>query len=800
MKRTRKISSRSLLIKNKRCTSYSCAFGAKMALRMSIDEGDKRPTKNDHDDWPVENADIALDIHDLPHASSNIEWWYCNSHLTDSKNNSYAVFASFFRTVDNSSSTSEQIRHFHALTWAIIDIQNRHYYFSSSVDHQFITRILNGSELFNELDKHLFTAYEEILKKNQVPLPDRLFQGDCYVDCNRLYLNYDNNLFSKDEHGNYQVYCHDANQNLSLELEMQPVKTVCRQANDGIVNNATNREAMFYYSITRLNCHGKITIQNQSIDVHGQSWYDHEFGGLIKCRTIEKQPLNEPQDSAWYWFSIQLDNQYDLTFTYLLDTTSHCILDESVLIIGPNNERFQYNREDQIDLQPLNKWFSKQTGSVYSTQWQIIIPKIQCQLTLEAVMDNQEFITILSRPAFWEGRLNVHGRMYDQPVCGRAFLECHGMNTKMFKSLDHFFQRISQIVIQSIDNLLPRKLTNEQAINLIANRENRYLLDTIDLEIFSKIIVSPLRDIIDRGGKAWRSFMYLLCIDCVGGDSRKYEHWLAFAEIIHVGSLIIDDIQDGSNIRRGGPACHLLYGTAQTINAGTAAYFLPLYSLIEQTPDFTADIKLKMYEIAFFTLRAGHVGQGLDIHGLDYLMQDAVETGDSLSLERAILCIHRLKSGVPAGNLARMGAITGRGTEEQCDVLEKYVQSIGIAFQIIDDVLNLRGFENDTKQRGEDIRAGKITFPIAKAMNRQFLKDQQQRQEVWDTIKNKTTDMVVINSMIELLECCGSLDQSVIYAESLVEEAWKKLDPWIPNSFYKLLLRAFGFYILERHY
>ena len=767
---------------------------------MSIDEGEKKPTKNRHDDWPVENTEIALDIHDLPHASSNIEWWYCNSHLTDSKNNSYAVFASFFRTVDNYSSTPGQIRYLHALTWAIIDMKDHHYYSSSSIDHQFISRILNGSELVHELDKHLFTAYEEVFKKNQVPLPDRLFQDDCHVDLKRLYLNYGNNLFSKDDHGNYHLYCYDSNQNLSLELEMQPSKAVSRQANDGIVNNATNREAMFYYSITRLSCRGKITIQNQSIDVHGQSWYDHEFGGDIKCHSTQSQALDEAQDSAWYWFSVQLDNQYDLTFTYLLDTTNNSILEKSVLIIGPNNERLEYDYEDQIDLQPLNKWFSARTGSMYSTQWQIVIPKIQCQLTLEAVLDNQEFITILSRPAFWEGRLNVHGHMYDQPVNGCAFLECHGTNTKMFKSLDHFFKRISQIVLQRIEDILPRKPTDKQAINLIANRENQYLLETIDLNIFSKTIISPLRDIIDRGGKAWRSFIYLLCIDCVGGDSRKYEHWLAFAEIVHVGSLIIDDIQDQSDIRRGGSACHLVHGTAQTINAGTAAYFLPLHALIEQTPDFTADMKLKIYELAFFTLRAAHVGQGLDIHGLDYLMQDAVETGDSLPLEQAILCIHRLKSGVPAGNLARMGALTGGGTEEQCVVLEKYVQSIGIAFQIIDDVLNLRGFENETKQRGEDIRAGKITFPIAKAMHGQCLSDQQQRQEVWNIIQKKTTDMKVINNMIEVLEHCGGMDQSVNYAKSLVEEAWKKLDPIIPDSFYKLVLRAFGFYILERHY
>jgi geranylgeranyl pyrophosphate synthase len=60
-------------------------------------------------------------------------------------------------------------------------------------------------------------------------------------------------------------------------------------------------------------------------------------------------------------------------------------------------------------------------------------------------------------------------------------------------------------------------------------------------------------EIVDRGGKSWRSFAFLLCIDCVGGFSPTYKHWLAMPELMHVGSLIIDDIQDKSDTRRGGP-------------------------------------------------------------------------------------------------------------------------------------------------------------------------------------------------------------------------------------------------------
>ncbi len=125
------------------------------------------------------------------------------------------------------------------------------------------------------------------------------------------------------------------------------MKSVCRQVHDEIIKHTSNREAMFYYFIPRLNCRGKITIHNQSIDVYGQSWYDHAFGGFIKYNlNPAKKSLDEPIDCAWYWFSIQLDNQYDLTFIYLFDLIDHSLIDKSVLIIGPNNERLEYSAAD----------------------------------------------------------------------------------------------------------------------------------------------------------------------------------------------------------------------------------------------------------------------------------------------------------------------------------------------------------------------------------------------------------------------------------------------------------------------
>jgi len=108
---------------------------------------------------------------------------------------------------------------------------------------------------------------------------------------------------------------------------------------------------------------------------------------------------------------------------------------------------------------------------------------------------------------------------------------------------------------------------------------------------------------------------------------------------------------------------------------------------------------------------------------------------------------------------------------------------------------------NDTianlKKVSEDINAGKVTFPVAKAMSRL---GGEQRKCLWETVKSKPAENKVVEQVIELLEKSGALSASVDHAKHVVESAWAELDSYLDESFYKLLLRAFGLYVLDRHY
>jgi geranylgeranyl pyrophosphate synthase len=304
-----------------------------------------------------------------------------------------------------------------------------------------------------------------------------------------------------------------------------------------------------------------------------------------------------------------------------------------------------------------------------------------------------------------------------------------------------------------------------------------------------------MREIADRGGKSWRSYAALACCDVVEGDSRKFVQWLAIPELMHVGSLIVDDVEDKSTLRRGGPACHLIYGEPLAINSGTAGYFITQRLL--RTSEVSAHDKLRLYDLYFEAMRAGHAGQAIDLDGLDAQLERAVVSGDSRELERAVLAKHRLKAAAPAAALARMGAVAGGGSDAQIEAVGRFFEALGLAFQIVDDVLNLRGFKGDLKARGEDITNGSITLPVAKAIGRL---DAKGRRALSDTLKSRPEDLTMVSAVVEHLESIGAVQACADDAQELVESAWQAADPLLPDTIPKVMLRAFGWYILERHY
>ena len=758
-------------------------------------------------DWPG-SGPIDLTVHDLPHASSTTEWWYQNGHLTSEDGRNFAFFAAFFRQVKGKDPVTKAPDYGHSVTWAVVDLDREHYAHYSGVDQSAPTeglkRIARG---LGSKDVRLNRALAEILERGNVPQPDRVFKDRVFVSTERLDLNYSGDGWKKLDSGRYQLKLFNERLRAGVELEFEPMKPATRHGTDGVVRGSAD-ERMFYYFIPRNRVTGTVTHNGVKMKVaEGSGWYDHEFGvghndDVDDVAEAKMEPearkkvqaarrlRKETEAVGWNWLSGQLDDGSELSvypeeYIHSKQSAGHYSI-----TIAADGTRSSW---EDMTLEPLEWWQSMQTFFDYPIKWKLSIPSAGIDIEATAAFADQEFITLISKPSFWEGRVNLKGTIKGKPITGRGFVERSGFTP--FEDLDGYFEAVGKVVRRSVANVLPLEPTYEQARDLIASKEREQYMDGLDIAQYARTHIKPIREITDRGGKGWRSYAAVTCCDIVGGDSRDFVQWLALPEMMHVGSLIVDDVQDKSEVRRGGKTAHLIYGEAQAINSGTAGYFI-CHKLLTTEKVSDAD-RLRLYDLYFESLRAGHAGQAIDLDGFEAIMPDIVERGAGEELERRVCAVHRLKTAAPAGCLARMGAIGGGGTEAQIDGLGRFFEAVGLAFQIVDDVLNLRGFKGDLKAKAEDVAHGKITLPVSKAMSRLPV---EKRRWLYHTLKSKPQDQAVIQQVVDLLEECGAVDASAKHARDIVEDAWLKLEPLVEDTLAKLMLRAFSWYVLERHY
>lgn len=270
----------------------------------------------------------------------------------------------------------------------------------------------------------------------------------------------------------------------------------------------------------------------------------------------------------------------------------------------------------------------------------------------------------------------------------------------------------------------------------------------------------PARELITRGGKRWRPVMMLLSCELIGGGDAALP-FVPVVEFPHNGSLVIDDIEDGAEWRRGGEAVHLLYGEDLAINAGNLLYYLPTY-IIEKAA-VSDSMKLKIYAYYTENMRRLHLGQGFDI-----LWHRNKEMIPSPS-EYEQMC--RFKTGSLARMAAQIGAAAGGGSEKEIDLLSCVCEDMGVGFQIMDDVINLTT-GNPGKGRGDDIVEGKKSLPVIYHL-REHPEDSSRLQELFALAGEKKFKEAAreIDLAIGMMEKSGSIEKARRRGESLLLDA-----------------------------
>jgi len=222
---------------------------------------------------------------------------------------------------------------------------------------------------------------------------------------------------------------------------------------------------------------------------------------------------------------------------------------------------------------------------------------------------------------------------------------------------------------------------------------------------YPETIHSAMRHSVFAGGKRIRPVLFLAATEAVLPSAEGAEPAACALELVHTYSLIHDDLPalDNDDFRRGKPTCHKVYGEAMAILAGDALLTLAFQVLSDvKTMRDSNQVRL----VAELATAAGTVNGMIGGQVADLEAEGKAVDGARLDY------IHRSKTGALIGASVRMGGIYADADAEQLAALGRYGEHIGLAFQIVDDILDVVGTsETLGKTAGKDAVQQKATFP-----------------------------------------------------------------------------------------
>jgi len=237
-----------------------------------------------------------------------------------------------------------------------------------------------------------------------------------------------------------------------------------------------------------------------------------------------------------------------------------------------------------------------------------------------------------------------------------------------------------------------------------------------------------------------------------------FDHWLKVpkdkltiitkvVEMLHTASLLIDDVEDDSKLRRGVPVAHSIYGVPSTINCGNYVYFLGLNELTKLND-------LNMFNIYTEELLNLHRGQGMELYWRDTLTCPSEDEFIEMVSNKT-------------GGLLRLGVKLMQAASESMVDYVPLVNLIGVHFQIRDDYMNLQSDKYaDNKGFCEDLTEGKFSFPIIHSIHA----DLNNRQLI-NILKQHTTSIELKQFAIKIMKESGSFNYTKHYLSQTEKKA-----------------------------
>lgn len=244
--------------------------------------------------------------------------------------------------------------------------------------------------------------------------------------------------------------------------------------------------------------------------------------------------------------------------------------------------------------------------------------------------------------------------------------------------------------------------------------------------------------LIEAGGKRIRPTVLLLAFYATGGrDPERAIDIAAAVELIHSATLIHDDINDRAEIRRGRPAAFRKYGIHNALIAGDFL-FVKAFGIGGKFEDYIVDLTASVC----VALAEGEIRQRSRLGDIEITDEEYRE-------------IIRRKTAFPIAAAARTGALLAKADTNVIDALGDYGENLGLAFQIVDDILDVTGAERRIgKQPGTDIQEGNVTLPAIHALNDGTLID---RSELIRILRKRRKDEGEVQQALRMIRATDAI-------------------------------------------
>ncbi len=223
------------------------------------------------------------------------------------------------------------------------------------------------------------------------------------------------------------------------------------------------------------------------------------------------------------------------------------------------------------------------------------------------------------------------------------------------------------------------------------------------LRLRDRVLTRPVDEFLARPSKRFRAEVVSLSFQIAGGIGEVPNQLADVVEVLHTGSLIIDDVEDNSTHRRNGPTLHRLIGEPLAINAGNWMYFRAL-EILANLP-ILQGIMAEVFSRTTTTIRNCHEGQALDL-GAD------VQHLQPQEMEEIVRAITTQKTGGLMAWAAWLGATAADGDEWVVRSLDQFGMRLGTGLQMLNDLAELRA-SAQLGGRCDDLKNHRVTWPWA---------------------------------------------------------------------------------------